>query len=1013
MTKRMEIFTYIRKLGCDPANAQQMMEVFLLVTIVHYQAGGGQSDDEILQGAEFRNLARRLLPWLTEAQIAVLADHSGTVSALCGIIFQEENEGKLAELCRLCTPWLFANFDRYLEQFEADKLGRQLAALTTLLKTGGDVSCLEGKKMQVSEEQAKACREAVWGDIVITRRPIRIPGTVQTVLNAYRRRSITEHKLYEDLLQVKQYRIHLGKALNPWAMLQQIQGRNIETGVTAEETAFVTAFSELKTAKPSDVIRAASYPVSRNDSAMECDFLYWDFRHDADDYTATLIVNPSPDMISEWQAREGENVAFAVPDKTIALLYRTEFSSNGKKFLAFGDIPKCRNVTALLMTARDLPLETVRQLVHDSLQVCKYGARFSMLLPATAFMGKDAIQQVMSDAGGIPEQLLLLPAKVTNSRPGKKALVHGEMLPGTPMEEIQAYRAKPGRIGKRELHFTVEKDCQMLPIRQFFSGEETLIQLYQKTKQRQREMAEQTAVPRMQAEMLMFSNEIPIYYTVAHKGEYLSPKAYYRAGGSRHGAMLTDRIERGLRGRSRDEIMIKLAEVPFYEEAENVILADLNAVYPGEAKKTLSLKTLWYLYRSALSHKRDYQEKLARTLFCGTGQALAALHPVVAGEADYIDAMEQCAPEAGVAEWRQLQLLLEILVKERLIPVNPVDGILPRIAHRASAKMMEVRNSLSKKTLTLQEETAILRWICCLPGKSESDSHISGYEADSMRLYCAIRLLTGLAPREVCGLEWGDLIRIPHTDGWQLQIVRFVAEDGSMIGDAQRPEKYRRLPLCTLLSTMLLKRRIYLSDHQNRIPGDSEPIILKNEAKIAQHCSLRSAHRMDCQALQAAAIPEQKVWLPDSTGVLVENDLNHYGGDIFASNFRYKAKHVCRMTMGAIHYCAGIKAPSTYAAHYCDYGNDFMQYALGKELDRWTSAFLSDERRTVHHSWVLGQTEQQISLPPYRSNCTVAEIQVTKTGQKAETLHVEFACQHGWQAEFVFYDSEETHETDR
>ncbi len=131
--------------------------------------------------------------------------------------------------------------------------------------------------------------------------------------------------LLTDFLAVKSKYDNLAEAHNPWAYLYKgIEGHEIETCVSYEETLFRFSAMTLKDQKPSDVINAAFYAnQARNDSGFEIGYLLPLFLDNVNSTDRILVVNPSPDMvyIIENSGRKGERY-YAVSDCTVALLLK-------------------------------------------------------------------------------------------------------------------------------------------------------------------------------------------------------------------------------------------------------------------------------------------------------------------------------------------------------------------------------------------------------------------------------------------------------------------------------------------------------------------------------------------------------------------------------------------------------------------------------------------------------------------------------------------------------------------
>jgi hypothetical protein len=120
----------------------------------------------------------------------------------------------------------------------------------------------------------------------------------------------------------------------------------------------------------------------------------------------------------------------------------------------------------------------------------------------------------------------------------------------------------------------------------------------------------------------------------------------------------------------------------------------------------------------------------------------------------------------------------------------------------------------------------------------------------------------------------------------------------------------------------------------------STPIILPLERTTSSkrlagtYCKYSTASKICRQIIEAANIPIQELVLPGNDEMIV--DMNKYMGDIFYTNFKHRANHICLFSRGELSYVLGNKGPDTFSQHYCDYSSNLIQYSMSQKLRRWT-----------------------------------------------------------------------------
>lgn len=193
--------------------------------------------------------------------------------------------------------------------------------------------------------------------------PKYVHGIIKKAIRIYRNFKIPYSALLEDYRNILIHRTALDASINPWLSLQrQINHLSVESGLSDLEVAFNNAAYKLlrDDVSPSDLISAAFYPASRDDSAFENSFLYAEFQKVTKNARNILIVNPSPQNLVFWFKHESDFIlkrtVFAVADRTVADLYRYQFGDYCR-FIAVDELStETQKFDAVLLLARDFAL---------------------------------------------------------------------------------------------------------------------------------------------------------------------------------------------------------------------------------------------------------------------------------------------------------------------------------------------------------------------------------------------------------------------------------------------------------------------------------------------------------------------------------------------------------------------------------------------------------------------------------------------------------------------------------
>ncbi|MDL2328023.1 hypothetical protein LJC64_05190 [Ruminococcaceae bacterium OttesenSCG-928-A11] len=359
----------------------------------------------------------------------------------------------------------------------------------------------------------------------------------------------------------------------------------------------------------------------------------------------------------------------------------------------------------------------------------------------------------------------------------------------------------------------------------------------------------------------------------------------------------------------------------------------------------ISLKSYWYIHTERLASIRGYKQDTEK-LFT-SGGAGSKIGDCIISEAqvsDYQNAMKYLlrhsphykTDEEQALAWRCLIFIISeayrhsvqsrdntsVLLKKVLAALREADS-------RNDTRIQAVRNALVKKTLLPDEERAVyqntLEALDRAYGKAQADGRMRWDY-----LGVLIRMFTGLSPGEVCALTWGDYCSKRSPAVHYFTVSKHLEAKSNQPEAFSKREQYRLVPVTSLLKKALDRGRAeaenILSQRRPKAPLEEQPIIADyNDLTIP--CKPKKLRETTQKIL--------KKCIPDVQMVQEFDAWGRYRGDIMRSNFRYRALNTCGMSLGETQYLLGNQAPDTFSRHYCDFTNQFAQFALSTKLERW------------------------------------------------------------------------------
>lgn len=667
----------------------------------------------------------------------------------------------------------------------------------------------------------------------------------------YRKWRLPMMQFVEDALLVKE-NPDCANAVNPWEYLKRVT--SYERGFALEEVSLMTAAAHLVEIPPTQIIREAFYPLSRNDSGFECSFLMPDFfatcQEDAlylgdGEAVVTLIINPSPDMVEfcvENTLPTNVKLYMATTDAVIAKLYALQFPDIN--FISFLEIKETfaqegvLPVNRLLVNARDYPADNLLQLLEDACSVCGGTARGLFALPME-FLNRNMDDVGIAIGDFAIESVGMLSPDATNTKPRKKAVIQAvkgeaestaqkEQRLSNEMEAEQSLTAEELLQTEKELGIAEELATTEEPYvfltqlsllnpdavsnrtvnggkmllfphsgvsvskTVFFKSRKTVQTLYLEALV---PVADGERVTRKPSEKLSVSEEIKLYYTVRKKGSFFVGRVSYYAlneGNKLKGNKLVEPTEEGLRCRVEVDVEEALGAVAFRPAFQTEIIKDICKYYENKWE-TVTLKTIWFCLQQKLKKKSGYREDIAKTLFSSEKDFLSNLKLNDESMQTVADAVAE-STDLTVEEVPIAYWKQLTLIADTAVEAGYVTMNLFRELLYLYSEQATKREQSVRNTLTKKTFTNQefeKMWDYILQKSAPTVDKKSVPLIGEEVLASALRLLTGMSLGEVCGLKWADFSQDKKLGLSQLFVSGRIDGEGTFVYYNQPKDQYR------------------------------------------------------------------------------------------------------------------------------------------------------------------------------------------------------------------------------
>ena len=850
-------------------------------------------------------------------------------------------------------------------------------------------------------------------------RRITVKRKIKKVLDFYRELILSPNALLTDFLAVKQGGNLDADPLNAYSHICKSKGHKIESGISAQETAFIFGAMEIMDQKPTDVITGAFYANKRNDTVFECGYLIGLLNNIIETGSSScckiLCVNPSPDMIIELENyRSSKNeYYYAVVDETVAQLYQMEFTSS--IFISFDRISSISDINYILITNRDQRKDSWMSLMQG-LSVGSAHAKALLLVPTCWFdRYSSGIYEYIVSHDYCVQQALIVDRHVTNSSPRKKiCLVLEKAAQGTTFSICNS------TYNLNTRWFEVSEREDQIKIESYFKTDISILKIWEgKTNKAQ---PKEDVNRHQKANIYHYSQEIQLSYRIyaKRKKKYAGIVSYREIVNvdlGIRGRRISKDIERGLRADSKEEVLQSIENIVFDEELYPIIRSDIAKNYV-KTNRILTFKTIWFYCREYLLVLKKYDDEFVKSIFALKNEKISDYNPLMPGEvliAAIVDQLKIPVENLSYKLIEQLYTIFEVACKNRIVTNNPMSKYMGIFTNRASDRQNEVRQALVKKHLTDEEEAKIIEYL--LSTTNKDGKRIARCVCNGLLLGALIRLLTGMPSREVAALTWDDFLKIVGFNAYQFRVTKFLDPNGNTVGHIDRgnEKRFRLVPIPRLLAMALVARhKLLIQEGVDSYYLNKCPMVVADEMipkmiarKEIPHCKPTKINNTCKKLLDKAEIPQNIIILPDEKNEL-ETDIYKSHGDIFLSNYKFKCNHVAGLDNGELCYITGIMPTDTFSLYYCDYSREDIQYGIVKKLDRWLYRYeISEEDE---HQSISGVTEGELenAFGPYADGAVMVDLAIHNDGKNSLVLKIN--SEHGVTVDLEIYKEDSINE---
>lgn len=708
-----------------------------------------------------------------------------------------------------------------------------------------------------------------------------------------------------------------------------------------------------------------------------------------------VLINPSPvfvkTFINNWYASDFS--LLVVCERRQSVLYNLIYKRLGSRFssVSFDELenhPEFKNSIfshAVLFANRSFCDASKYEIVECFLNKAKENSVLQVLdSDNDLFADYSNFKKIFMRNGYHPEQILLLPAGIKPSTPlQRKSFVCYRKKEKNLTDEV--------KIIKFKLQFHKEDQYLVKDGTTCFSAIQDIEESTTSPRYLIREALfsgeSKNSRTRKGAYIYPFSKEIEIKYTASISANVPRVSAYVMNAGGFDEAGSPIKTNRSIlksttkstKKISQDNLQDWLEnQYPFEKNKGEKVIEIRDEISKEYLKaydhRPISLKTFLYIHREFEEEHCDSltTEQLWRVARSDLGETnISRLYSPCVNEI-----LEQIYSEPQEDSLkRRVKKYLSLLVDYAIKVGNARENYLAEEVKEEQndrTPVYGIKNNLQRRSFRVEECKEVYMFLL---------SEIKRGNKEYLALM--IGFLTGVDSNAVCALTWNDFIEIDEYEDkfYCFVIAKKLSNDGNSIQSLSSKEQYRYVPSPKILTEILLQ------EYENgKVTDKGEPIAYSqskttdlNEKKALAPVQYR---KLQQKIFKKIGYVENTIYAPTKDGKTIQTDLSKYQADIFVSNYRHHAIHICQMEEGELAYLSGLSAPYTFARNYCDYGNDASKLILYIKQNRFADCLVKKgsemERRVADcdflQEYVTLKNGGRIELMAYMNipnSCTV------------------------------------------
>lgn len=826
---------------------------------------------------------------------------------------------------------------------------------------------------------------------------IAVTGDFAESIDQLRSLGITPQYIIDIYIESQKYAQGIRAMENPMRYIESCEGHGSPPDIRFRqmERIYKEVVKKWSKLKPSEFIHEYETYVEQrpNNSGIENGIVSQIFFRFTGVDNHTLVVDPSPSFVIQQQ-QYNKNLKYTFTDDRYCEIYSQSAEKSNVAPLEHLGVSSYDRV---LYFARDSTPEQIQQ-VLETLRpalVKQTSSNIYILMP-TMYLEKrhseGALWNYLTENYTI-FKLVLMDQRAVCEKRKKQCMIVLQNTPAKNCREILVQKTR--LVGKN----TIESlEFRRIPYNSFADRDRTLSEMYNS------DFTDYSQPSRRNKPIeYKYSSEISIWISLTNKDgkyrPYYSLYDYPTNDQKRKNTLLRGKpLKTRIPGKWYDTKGAAIASAEYVLQDKvlaNIVRQAVIKQYLDE-DKSVSLKTLLFIYFEQISGSKVFDEGFCNSIFfrphsaatplCSFVPGVATADEIIAILSDYIKENSLSANTSD-SFLKQIELLYDYAVIARFCPHNPIRR-LRNDFHRSNKQTAGLRRAMVKRSFSVEEEARFLSLL------------LNDDRNPEKALATLVRYYTGLPLNQLCALTRGDYIIDPDLNLSMLAITKeFPYRTLTAVSLAKG--KRRLVPLVRPVAD-----RIYAKFQSQGSRSNSAPLFTKpgNSKEPLTPRQLREYYNRIADQLE---IPEIKLAVDVEHSSQATTDISDYKGDFLRSNYDFHARHDTSLETESINYLTGRKLETTEGQYYCDYSAKLMQLLMRVQLDQWAARYFAPNPSANMVPFVLDQNAFMYSpIASNRHTRTRIELDIDPSASNTEAnILLEVFARFGGSLSFCFYSN--------